>query len=64
MLQPMLEDFNRIIDDPHSSNQNLKDVCVELCLTVPVRLSNLLPFLNLLMRPLIHALKSEGDLVR
>ena len=63
MLQPMLEDFNRIIDDPHSSNQNLKDVCVELCLTVPVRLSNLLPYLSLLMHPLIQALKTEGDLV-
>jgi len=35
----------------------------ELCLTVPVRLSALLPHLHFLMRPLVLALQAGPDLV-
>ncbi|KAF8760148.1 PI3 PI4-kinase family [Rhizoctonia solani] len=40
-----------------------QDLLVELCLTVPVRLTNLLPFLGFLMRPLVHALRAGPELV-
>lgn len=40
-----------------------RDLYVELCLTVPARLSNLLPHLNYLMRPLVIALRAGSDLV-
>ncbi len=40
-----------------------RDLYVELCLTVPARLSNLLPHLSFLMRPLVVALRSGTDLV-
>ena len=36
---------------------------MELCLTVPVRLSALLPHLHYLMRPLVLALQAGPDLV-
>ena len=36
---------------------------MELALTIPARLSSLLPHLPLLMRLMVHALKSYGDLV-
>src|SRR5690606_2148739 len=36
---------------------------VELCLTVPARLSNLLPHLSFLMKPLVAALRGGPDLV-
>jgi transformation/transcription domain-associated protein len=40
-----------------------RDLFVELCLTVPARLSNLLPHLSYLMRPLVIALRAGSDLV-
>jgi transformation/transcription domain-associated protein len=40
-----------------------KDLFVELTLTVPVRLTNLLPHLGYLMKPLVHALNAGPDLV-
>ncbi|OAA68650.1 histone acetylase complex subunit [Niveomyces insectorum RCEF 264] len=40
-----------------------RDLYVELCLTVPARLSNLLPHLNFLMRPLVAALRAGSDMV-
>lgn len=42
----------------------LRNTAVELCLTIPARLSSLLPHLNLLARVIIPALDSDlGDLV-
>lgn len=41
----------------------MKDLFVELCLTVPVRLSSLLPFLPMLMDPLVSALNGSPMLV-
>jgi len=43
--------------------QYMKDLFVELCLTVPVRLSSLLPYLPLLMDPLVSALNGSQTLV-
>lgn len=40
-----------------------RDLYVELCLTVPARLSNLLPHLSYLMRPLVVALRAGAELV-
>jgi len=36
---------------------------VELCLTVPVRLSSLLPYLHMLMDPLVSALNGSQTLI-
>ena len=36
---------------------------MELCLTVPVRLSSLLPYLPMLMDPLVSALNGSHTLV-
>lgn len=43
--------------------QDMKDLTVELCLTLPVRLSLLLPHLNLLMDPLVSALNGSPSLI-
>ncbi|CAK7274206.1 transcription-associated protein 1 [Sporothrix epigloea] len=40
-----------------------RDLYVELCLTVPARLSNLLPHLNFLMRPLVAALRAGSEMI-
>jgi transformation/transcription domain-associated protein len=47
-----------------SQNTILKKIVIELCITVPARLSSLLPHLSLLLRMIIPALQSgEGELV-
>ena len=43
--------------------QQMKDLFVELCLTVPVRLSSLLPYLPMLMDPLVSALNGSQTLI-
>ena len=40
-----------------------RDMLVELCLTVPLRLTHLIPYLSYLMRPLALALKGSPELV-
>lgn len=47
----------------HSRDDAHRDLFVELTLTVPVRLTNLLPYLSYLMRPLAHALRGAPDSV-
>ena len=42
---------------------HMKDLFVELCLTVPVRLSSLLPYLPMLMDPLVSTLNGSQTLV-
>lgn len=42
----------------------MKDLFIELALTVPVRLSALLPCLPLVMKPLVLSLESNQDLVK
>ena len=43
--------------------QHMKDLFVELCLTVPVRLSSLLPYLPMLMDPLVSVVNGSQTLV-
>ncbi|KAA1093779.1 hypothetical protein PGTUg99_029208 [Puccinia graminis f. sp. tritici] len=50
-------DFNATTDSKE------RELFAELCLTVPVRLSVLLPYLTYLMRPLVIALQAAPDLV-
>ena len=56
----MLETLNYLLRHAEPSK---RDLFVELCLTVPVRLTNLLPHLGYLMHPLVHALNSGPDLI-
>lgn len=61
LLPTLLNGLNRLQECEHKSS--VRDLFVELCLTVPVRLSALLPFLPYLMRPLVLALQSGDELV-
>lgn len=60
ILEEMLETLNYLLTH---AEKNRKDLFVELCLTVPVRLTNLLPHLGYLMKPLVHALNAGPDLI-
>ena len=57
----MLSGLNMLQSGLHK--QHMKDLFVELCLTVPVRLSSLLPYLPMLMDPLVSALNGSQTLV-
>ncbi|KAL3934107.1 MAG: hypothetical protein SGBAC_010097 [Bacillariaceae sp.] len=47
-----------------TQDEGLQNVIIELLLTIPARLSSLLPHMNLLLRVITHALESlSGDLV-
>ncbi|KAK6736783.1 hypothetical protein RB195_019465 [Necator americanus] len=63
---PLLPDlmlfFNKLQWCDH--RQMMRELFVELCLTVPVRLSTLLPHLPLLMEPLVCALNGGPNLVQ
>ncbi|BFZ54613.1 transcription-associated protein 1 [Savitreella phatthalungensis] len=61
LLQVLLESLNTLLQS--ARKQQEKELYVELCLTVPVRLSVLLPYLSYLMRPLVIALRAGPDLV-
>lgn len=61
LLPVLLQSLNELQTGLHK--QYLKDLFVELCLTVPVRLSSLLPYLPLLMDPLVSALNGSQTLV-
>lgn len=61
ILQTLLQSLNKMIQTacrPHE-----RDLYVELCLTVPVRLSVLAPYLNYLMKPLVYALLGFPELI-
>lgn len=60
LLPVLLEKLNLLLDAAEPGEQ---DLFVDLCLTVPVRLSVLLPYLGQLMRPLVLALRSSSELV-
>ncbi|KAL1520613.1 hypothetical protein AB1Y20_022187 [Prymnesium parvum] len=53
-----------VLDVRNFSQQHVKELLLELCLTLPARLSSLLPYLHLLMRPVLHALKCGAELVQ
>ncbi|RKP03126.1 hypothetical protein CXG81DRAFT_9931 [Caulochytrium protostelioides] len=61
LLQVLLEGLNHLLTS--AQKPAMRELFVELCLTIPVRLSVLLPYLNFLMKPLVVALQSSSDLV-
>jgi transformation/transcription domain-associated protein len=61
LLPLLLLSLNELQTGLHK--QHLKDLFVELCLTVPVRLSSLLPYLPMLMDPLVSALNGSQTLI-
>ncbi|KAI8367767.1 hypothetical protein BD560DRAFT_353389 [Blakeslea trispora] len=61
LLQVLLENLNSLLILAHRTE--MRNLFVELCLAVPVRLSTLLPYLPYLMRPLVIALQGEQELV-
>ncbi|KAH7722342.1 transformation/transcription domain-associated protein [Aphelenchoides avenae] len=62
LLPSILQQLNRLQNGSH--RQPIHELFVELCLTVPVRLSSLLPYLPLLMDPLVCALYGTPTLVQ
>ncbi|KAK6458258.1 uncharacterized protein RJT20DRAFT_126237 [Scheffersomyces xylosifermentans] len=61
ILPVLLENLNKMIANARRPYE--RDIYVELCLTVPVRLSVLVPHLNHLTRPLVYALNGSQELV-
>ncbi|ODV96782.1 hypothetical protein PACTADRAFT_39977 [Pachysolen tannophilus NRRL Y-2460] len=61
LLQVFLESLSRMIETARRPHE--RDIYVELCLTVPVRLCVLVPHLSYLMRPLVYALNGSQELV-
>ncbi|CAO3646140.1 unnamed protein product [Cunninghamella echinulata] len=61
LLQVVLENLNSLLTLAHKPA--MRNLFVELCLAVPVRLSTLLPYLPYLMRPLVIALRADQELV-
>ncbi|CEP62323.1 histone acetyltransferase TRA1 LALA0_S05e03004g [Lachancea lanzarotensis] len=61
ILQVLLQSLNRMILTARRPHE--RDLYVELCLTVPVRLSVLAPYLTYLMKPLVYALQGFPELV-
>lgn len=61
LLQVLLESLNKLLSTARKPQE--RDIYVELCLTVPVRLSVLVPHLSYLMRPLVTALNGSQELV-
>ncbi|KAK3378249.1 hypothetical protein B0H63DRAFT_242073 [Podospora didyma] len=61
LLEMLLDVLNNLLMAARKSAE--RDLYVELCLTVPARLSNLLPHLSFLMRPLVVALRAGTELV-
>ncbi|KZT26868.1 FAT-domain-containing protein [Neolentinus lepideus HHB14362 ss-1] len=60
LLPELLESLNRQLQTFQGLS---RDMIVELCLTVPLRLTHLLPHLQHLMRPLVFALHGPPELV-
>ncbi|RAH67424.1 histone acetyltransferase TRA1 [Aspergillus aculeatinus CBS 121060] len=61
LLEMLLETFNNLLVAARKPQE--RDLYVELTLTVPARLSHLLPHLSYLMRPIVVALRADSDLV-
>ena len=65
-FQPILPGLLAALIRLHNNNIDLttNKMLLELCLTIPARLSSLLQYLPLLMRPLVMAIKNDGELVK
>ncbi|KAM7263761.1 hypothetical protein ACFE04_001444 [Oxalis oulophora] len=61
MLQPCLNMLITMLEGP--TGEEMRDLLLELCLTLPARLSSLLPYLTRLMKPLVLCLKGGDELV-
>ncbi|TYI41023.1 hypothetical protein ES332_A02G205400v1 [Gossypium tomentosum] len=61
MLQPCLNMLLTMLEGP--TGEDMRDLLLELCLTLPARLSSLLPHLPRLMKSLVLCLKGSDDLV-
>lgn len=61
ILPVLLESLNKLI--ANSRRPFERDIYVELCLNVPVRLSVLVPHLNYLTTPLVYALNGSQELI-
>lgn len=62
LLPNLLQGLNSFQSGQHK--QHMKDLFTELCLTVPVRLSSLMPFMPTLIYPLVSALNGPQQLVQ
>lgn len=60
-LQPCLSMLLAMFEGPTA--EDMKEILLELCLTLPARLSSLLPHLPRLMKPLVMCLKGSDDLI-
>ncbi|XP_061345668.1 uncharacterized protein LOC133291419 isoform X3 [Gastrolobium bilobum] len=61
MLQPCLNMLLAMLEGP--TGEDMRDLLLELCMTLPARLSSLLPYLSRLMKPLVLCLKGSDELV-
>lgn len=60
-LQPCLNILLTMLEGP--MGEDMRDLLLELCLSLPARLSSLLPYLPRLMKPLVSCLNGSDDLV-
>jgi phosphatidylinositol kinase/protein kinase (PI-3 family) len=62
---PMLPDLLTTLMKINQRERNaaMKETCLELCLTVPARLSSLLPFIPLLIRAVLYSIQAKEDSV-
>ncbi|CCF58558.1 hypothetical protein KAFR_0E04070 [Kazachstania africana CBS 2517] len=61
ILQVLLQSLNEMILTARLPHE--REIYVELCITVPVRLSVLAPYLPYLMKPLVYALQGYPELI-
>ncbi|KAF6164802.1 hypothetical protein GIB67_015980 [Kingdonia uniflora] len=61
-LQPCLNMLLAMAEGP--AGEDMKDLVLELCLSLPAKLSSLLPYLPRLMKPLVLSLKGSDELVK
>jgi len=61
---PLLPELlNVLMEIQRRGPSDIRDICVELCLTVPARLSSLLPHIPLLMNAVLLAIQAQDDQV-
>lgn len=58
LMQKILESLNLLINIARTPQE--RDLCIEICLLIPVRLSKLVTLLHYLMKPLVLALTADS----
>lgn len=61
MLLPCLNMLLTMLEGP--TGEDMRELLLELCLSLPARLSSLLPYLPRLMKPLVLCLRGSNELV-